>query len=469
MKTLIINPPCEQGFDRSGRWPAKTAGGTVIEPLFLAYTAAVLEKNSLPVELIDCRPFYISQDELLKKIDGSVELAVLQTSTASINLDLETAKKIKERFPSIKIALVGSHVSVLDKEVMESSQFVDFAARGEYEYTILDLAQGKNPKDILGLTFRDGANIVRNPDRQPANNLDELPFPARHFLPMESYFEPIFKSKRTFRLMGSRGCPYQCTFCLWPQTMYGRKVRFRDPKKIVDEIEHLINEYLAEGLYFEDDTFALIPSRVIEICNEIMKRNIKIKWSCMGRVDTVTEEMLKAMKKAGCYMIRYGVESSSQEILNRTKKGITTEQVAKAFNMAKETGIQTHASYTLGLPGETKETLKDTVEFAVKLNSDYAQFGIAMPYPGTELYKEAEKNGWLTAKDWSDFEASENSVLEYPDLKAEDIIKAHREAYRKFYLRPSYALKRALKVRSLAEFIQLIKGSFNLIKKSFAN
>lgn len=467
MKTIIINPPCDKGFDRSGRWPAKTAGGTVIEPLFLAYTAAVLEKNYLPVELIDCRPFYISQEELLKKIDENSDLAVLQTSTASINQDLETAKKIKDAFPSIKIALVGSHVSVLDKEILEANKFIDFAARGEYEYTILDLARGKNPKDILGLTFREDSNIIRNPERPAIENLDDLPFPARHFLPMEAYFEPIFKSKRTFRLMGSRGCPFQCTFCLWPQTMYGRKVRFRNPKMIVDEIEHLINDYQANGLYFEDDTFALIPDRVIEICDEIITRNIKINWSCMGRVDTVTEEMLKAMKKAGCFMIRYGVESSSQNILNLAKKGITIEQVVRAFNTAKDIGIQTHASYTLGLPGETKETMKATIKFAVNLGSDFAQFGIAMPYPGTELYKEAEKQGWLKAKSWQDFEASANSVLEYPHLKAEDIIRAHQEAYRKFYMRPGYALKRLFKIGSFGEIIQLIKGFFNLILKSF--
>lgn len=463
-KTLIINPPCEEGFDRNGRWPAKSTGGTFIEPLFLAYTAAVLEKENLPVELIDCRPSYISPDELLKKFDENVVLAVLQTSTASIKQDLAMAEKIKDKFPETKIALVGSHVSVLGKEILENNDYVDFIAKGEYEYTIKDLAkcliEKKDTANVSGL--------IGNTDRPYIENLDELPLPARHFLPMNAYFEAIFKSRGTYRLMGSRGCPYYCTFCLWTQTMYGRNVRIRNPQKIVDEIENLINVYGAKGLYFEDDTFAMNPARVIEICDEIIKRGIKIPWSCMGRVDTVTEEMLKKMKEAGCYTIRYGVESSSQEILNLARKGTTVAQIIKARELTKKAGIEFHAAYTLGLPGETKESMEKTIDFAVKLDSDYAQFAIAMPYPGTELYREAEKNGWLKAKDWSDFEASANSVLEYPNLKAEDIIKAYKTAYRRFYLRPGFAIKKILKARSAAEFCQLIKGAFNLITRLLA-
>jgi anaerobic magnesium-protoporphyrin IX monomethyl ester cyclase len=415
MKTLIINPPGEKGFDRSGRWPAKSMGGTFIEPLFLAYTAAVLEKEGLPVELIDCRPFYISQEELLEKIDENAALAVLQTSTPSIDLDLDTAKKIKNKFPKIKIALVGSHVTILDKEIMENNEHVDFVVRREYEYTIRDLAREIEPEKILGITFRKNGEIVRNPDRPYIENLDELPFPARHLLPMHTYFDPMFKSRMTFRLMGSRGCVYQCTFCLWPQTMYGRRIRFRDPKKIVDEIEYFINNQGARGFYFEDDTFTTSPKHVEGVCNELLRRKIKISWSCLGRVDTMTEEMLKMMKMAGCYMIRVGIESSSQEILDRVKKGITIEQIVKSMKMMKKIGIKVHASYVLGLPGETKETLEEDVKFAIKLDNDYGQFGMAVPYPGTEMYKEAEEKGWLRTKNWKDYDAAEKSVREYPN------------------------------------------------------
>jgi len=468
-KTYIINPPGEKGFDRNGRWPAKAMGGTFIEPLFLAYTAAILEKEELPVELIDCRPFYTSQEKLLNKIDNNAILAVLQTSTPSINLDLDTAKKIKDKFPQIKIVLVGSHVTVLDEEIMKNNEYIDFIARREYEYTIRDLAKKIEPENILGITFRKNGEIVRNPDRPYIENLDELPFPARHLLPMHTYFDPMFKSRRTFRLMGSRGCVYQCTFCLWPQTMYGRRIRFRDPKKIVDEIEYFINTQKAKGFYFEDDTFTTNPNHVKGICDEILKRKIKVNWSCLGRIDTITEEMLKMMKKAGCYMIRVGIESSSQEILDRIKKGITIAQVVKTLKLTKKMGIKIHASYVLGLPGETKETLKETVKFAIKLDNDYSQFSMAVPYPGTEMYAEAKQNGWLKARNWSEFNAAETSVLEYPNLKAKEIAQAALTAHLKFYFRPDYMIKKFFRVKSISELYQLIHGAITLIVRLINN
>ena len=251
--------------------------------------------------------------------------------------------------------------------------------------------------------------------------------------------------------------------------MYGRKIRFRDPKKVVDEIEHSIKVYGAKGFYFEDDTFTTSPKHVAGICDEIMLRKIKVSWSCLGRADTMTEEMLKKMKKAGCYMIRCGIESSSQDILDRVKKGITIEQIAKAMKMAKKIGIKVHASYVLGLPGETKKTLEETIKFAIKLDNDYAQFGMAVPYPGTEMYDEAVKNGWLRAKNWSEFDASENSVLEYQNLKAGEIVKAALSAHLKFYFRPDYMLKKLLRVRSFSEFSQLIRGAITLLIRLIKN
>jgi len=473
-KTYVINPPGEKGFDRSGRWPAKAMGGTFIEPLFLAYAAAVLEKDNLLAGLIDCRPFYTTQEELFEKIGEDAALAVLQTSTPSIDSDLETAKKIKNKFPRIKIALVGSHVTVLDKEIMKNNEFVDFIARREYEYTIRELARCLNEescdfKDILGITWRNSKEIVRNPNRPYIENLDELPFPARHLLPMHTYFDPMFRSRKTFRLMGSRGCVYQCTFCLWPQTMYGRKVRFRNPKKVVDEIEYFIKNQGAKGFYFEDDTFTTNPRHVEGICNELMNRKIKISWSCLGRVDTMTEEMLIMMKRAGCYMIRVGIESSSQEILDRVKKGITIDQIVKAMKLMKKVGIKVHASYVLGLPGETKKSLEDDINFAIKVDHDYGQFGMAVPYPGTEMFKEAEEKGWLRTKNWKDYDAAENSVLEYPELSAKEIAMAALTAHLRFYFRPSYMIKKVFKVRSFSEFYQLVNGAKTLIIRLIKN
>ena len=467
MKTLIINPPAEAGFERSGRWPSKSAGGACQEPLFLAYAAAVLEKNNLEVELIDCRPNYISLAELLEKVDDNVGLAIIQTSTPSLNLDLKTCQALKEKNPQMKTALVGPHTSALDKEVLEANPFVDLILRGEYDYTTLDVTLAVEKKSgfegIKGITFRSNGEIIRNENRDYIMNLDELPFPSRHFLPTDKYFEPLFIGRPTLRLITSRGCPFCCTFCLWPQLMYGRMFRARDPVKVVDEIELLKNEYKIKEYYFDDDTFTINPQRVEKICDEIIKRKINLPFDCLGRVDTVTLEMLKKMKQAGCHLIRYGVESGSPKILENIRKQITPEKIKFAFKAAKDAGIKTHATVIFGLPGETKETIEETIKFVLELGADYAQFPVAIPYPGTEFFSEAKEKGWLLSEDWETYDAS-RAVIEYPELSAKEIEKASKDALKRFYLRPSYVLKRVKEIRSFGECRQLFKAGLTLLK-----
>ncbi len=472
MKTLIINPPTEKGFERSGRWPSHSSGGACQEPLFLAYAAAVLEKAGLEVELIDCRPDYITLEKLSEKITKEIGLAIIQTSTPSIDLDLETAKALKKKNSNLKIALVGPHPTVFDKEILNQYPDIDLILRGEYDYTVRDVAQAlendQNFKEIKGITYRDGRNIIRNEDREYIKDLDELPFPARHFLPVNKYFEPLFIGRPTLRLISSRGCPFRCTFCMWPQLMYGRFFRARDPIKVVDEIEHLKNEYHIKEYYFDDDTFTINPDRVAKICDEIIQRKINLPFDCLARVDTVTPQMLRKMKEAGCIIIRYGVESGSSKILENIRKGITVEQIKLAFKETKKAGIKTHATMIFGLPGETKETVKETIKFVLELDPDYAQFPIAIPYPGTEFYEQAKSRGWLKNSNWSDFDASCPSVLEYPDLKAEDISRAAKLASWKFYLRPGYIAKKVFQIRSFGEIPQLIKGAAHLVINSFS-
>jgi len=472
MKTLIINPPAERGFERSGRWPSHSSGGVCQEPLFLAYAAAVLEKAGLEVELIDCRPDYISQDELSEKITEGKGLAIIQTSTPSIDLDLETAKALKKKNSNLKIALVGPHPTVFDKEILEEHPDIDLILRGEYDYTVRDVAlaieKDQDFKEIKGITYRDSGNIIRNEDREYIKDLDELPFPARHFLPVNKYFEPLFIGRPTLRLISSRGCPFRCTFCMWPQLMYGRFFRARNPIKVVDEIEHLKNEYHIKEYYFDDDTFTIDPNRVAKICDEIIRRKINLPFDCLARVDTVSPEMLKKMKEAGCMIIRYGVESGSPKILENIRKGITVSQIKYAFKETKKAGIKTHATMIFGLPGETKETIKETIKFVLELDPDFAQFPIAIPYPGTEFYEEAVKNNWIRSKNFADFDASCPSVLEYPNLTAKDISKAAKTASRKFYLRPGYIAKKVFQIRSFGEIPQLIKGAAHLVINSFS-
>lgn len=468
MKTLIINPPCEQGFERSGRWPSQSTGGAFQEPLFLAYAAAVLEQKSLSVELIDCRPDYITLEQLLEKVTPEVNLVVVQTSTPSIDDDIKTAEAIKQKNSKIITILVGPHPTVYDVDILKAHFLIDIIARGEYDYTILDVAkaieQNGDFSNIKGITFRQKNDIIKNEPRELIINLDQLPFPARHFLPLEKYYSPLFLAQPSLRLISSRGCPFNCTFCCWPQVMYGHKIRLRKPEKVVDEIEEMINEFGAKELYFDDDTFAVIPDQAIAICDEIIKRKIKIPWICMGRVDRINEEVLSKLAKAGCRVVKYGVETSSTQILKDIKKGITVDQIKKAFALTKKYKIATYATVAFGLPGETKQTIKETIDFVIKLNPDFVQFSIATPYPGTEFFNQAKAHGWLIVKDWKDYNSIKNSVIEYPNLTRHDIEQAVDTAYKRFYFRPMYLLRQLSKVRSLRQLKQALRGGLNLTK-----
>jgi anaerobic magnesium-protoporphyrin IX monomethyl ester cyclase len=469
MKTLIINPPCEKGFERSGRWPSKSTGGAFQEPLFLAYAAAVLEKNNFEAELIDCRPDYISLEKLNKKNTPDVGLVVVQTSTPSIEDDILSAEFLKKSNPKIKTVLVGPHPTIYYAEILEKNQLIDIVALGEYDYTILDIAkaieENKSIESIKGIAFKKDGKAVKTNSREPISDLDEMPFPARRFLPVEKYYSPLFSARPSLRLVSSRGCPFQCTFCSWPQTMYGRKVRLRKPEKVVDEIEEMINKFGAKELYFDDDTFGAIPEHAISICNEILKRKIKIPWICMGRVDRINDKVLQKLSESGCRVIKYGVESGSAEILKNIKKGITPEQIEKAFTLTKKHKIQSYATVIFGLPGETKETIKETVKFVNRINPDFVQFSIATPYPGTEFFEQAQKNNWLIAKNWNEWDSIDKSVIEYPDLKKEKIEEAINIAYKKFYFRPEYLITQLIKIRSLKQLRQLLRGALNLSKK----
>lgn len=473
MKTLIVNPPVIEGFERSGRWPSKSTGGGFQEPLFLAYAAAVLEKEKLEVDLIDCRPDYLSLSDLKKKVTKDTGLIVLQTSTPSINLDLKTAKGLKRSFSKVKIALIGPHVSVFDKEILRENLFVDYILRGEYEYVLRDLVKAivekKSLREVKGLSFREGKKIIRNKDADLIKDIDKLPNPARHFLSNEKYYEPLFIGRPTLRLITSRGCPFRCTFCLWPQVMYGRKARYRRIDRVVKEIKELKNKYKIKEFYFDDDTFTLTEERVIKLCKALIREKINLPWDCLGRVNMVTEKMLFWMKKAGCILIRYGVESGNQEILDRCKKGIRVGDIKKAFKLTHKIGIKTHATVMFGLPGETEETIKETINFVLKIDPSYVQFAIATPYPGTEYYKEAKSKGWIIAKKWEDYDPIGKSMVSYPGLSDEKINRAIRKAYKRFYFRPKYIFERAVKAKSISELGQLIKAGSSLFRRIVYN
>jgi len=476
-KILFINPPtptgtCAKYFARSAdRWPHTEKGKLLIYPIFMAYAAAVLEEKGFSVKVIDAVAEELQPNELISnssKIDP--DLVIMETSTPSIKSDLNTAKLLKARL-GMPIVFIGPHATVFATEILQEHPYVDMIARGEYDFTLSEVAEsverGADLHHVQGITYRNDSKVIKNPDRNLIQNLDELPYPARHLIPPNRYVMAHFTFTPFLLMISSRGCPYRCTFCLWPKTMYGYKFRARSPEKVVDEMEYLINEFRAREIYFHDDTFTLGKKRVLEICREVNKRKLDISWSCLGRVDNCDKELLSEMTKAGCVKILFGVESGSQEILNKCKKGITIEQVKNTFHLTKNAGIKTHATFMFGLPGETRETVRKTIEFAKELDPDTIQFSIAIPYPGTEFYEQVKADGTLISNDFSDFDGSSGSVVEYEDIRRTEFVDIRTKAIIEYYTRPKILSKEILRMRSYEDIKRLLSSLRIYLKMRF--
>ncbi|GAB4306585.1 MAG: radical SAM protein [Methanobacteriaceae archaeon] len=430
MKVLLINPPY---FNSKYKFI-----GLVAPPLGLAYIAAVLEDGGVNVKIIDAAALQMEWDVLEGEIKKySPDVVAIGALTPTIEKALKTAKIAKNTVPNAKIVLGGYHPTFTYEEILKN-EFIDIVILGEGEYTMLELVQslkkGRNLREVKGIACRD----FKTPPREIIEDVDSLPFPARHLLPMDMYKVLNIKLP-TGTLISGRGCPFNCSFCA-SSAMHGRKMRFRSAENIVDEIEHLINDYDAEMIAFMDDTFTLRPDRVIEICDEIESRNLDFFWGCTARVDSVSKPVLDKMREAGCITIFYGVESADQQLLNEMKKKITIEKTKTAFKLTKEADMRTIASVAIGMPGDTKENIEKTINFVIELDASYALFSLATPYPGTAFYNEAREKNLIKVDDWSKFTLL-SPVLETVDCSLEELKKLQKKGFRKFYLRPSYIIR----------------------------
>ena len=477
MRVLVANPPWPgpgYGARSDVRWPHKRSDKYIEYPIYLSYTVAVVEKAGFEVSFIDAIMDELSIEAFAQQVQEiGPRLTLIETSTPSIHFELETAAAIKRASPGTFVALLGSHVTYFDKEMVTENPAVDAVIRGEFEYTAADLARalqangdpetssGHGLSRVLGLTYRDAdGNVRANPDRSLFEPLDEMPFPARHIVQGGEYRAGIYSGGHPTAMVSSRGCPYRCTFCLWPDILYGHRFRARSAENVVDEIEEAVRLYGHDEIYFDDDTFTIDHQRVMDICHLIQERGLEkeVEWIAQCRVDTVDREMLEAMKAANCGYILFGVESGSPQMLKKMKKGITLDQVRKAFELTREVGIRTQAFFLFGMPGETQQTIRETIEFAKEINASSTQFAVAIPHPGTALYEECKSNGWLTSDSWADYTA-ESSLIETPWLTAEEVEEARVRAYREYYYRPSFILGEALKIRRPADIKRLARGA----------
>ncbi len=472
MKVLITNPPWPgQGFGARSdvRWPHKRSDKFIEYPIYLAYLVAIVRESGHQPIFLDAVIEELGIEEFARRVERiAPDLAVLECSTPSIDYDLETVSALKRRLESLKTVLIGSHPTVYHREIIGENPAVDAICRGEFDYTVRDLvraeAAGQPWDGVEGLTWRDGESIRVNPERPPIEDLDRIPFPARDLVASPFYRQGTFRGKRPTTVVTSRGCPFRCTYCLWPSTLYGREFRARSAENVVDELEEAITRFGVDEVYFDDDSMALDRDRMLEICRLIVERDLKFEWIAQCRVDSMDGEVLRAMKRSGCRYIRFGVESGSPKMLKIMRKGITVERVMETFRLARQAGIRTQAFFLFGIPGETWETVAETIEFAKKLRPGSAQFAVAIPHPGTELFRTATERGWIHYDKWEDF-SSCRGMLQTPEFPREAAEAARVKAYREFYFRPSYILQTALSINNWADFRSVIASTRSIVSR----
>lgn len=479
MKILIANLPWEIGKNEYGvragsRWPHTRNKRRDMYyfpfPVYLAYAAAVLEKEGLEVNARDYLTLGLTEKELLKDIEG-YDLLIAETSTLTFSNDIKICKLIKKK-TNCKIALCGAHATIFPEEILENYDCVNYILIGEYDETAKELCgklkKKQSLKKVLGLACREKGKVIVNQRRPLIKNLDSLPFPARHFFPMDRYNDAFCRNYPNMTMISSRGCPYRCIFCLEPNVIFGQSgYRFRSAKNVVDEMQETIKKYKPKEIYFDDASFMIGRQRVLDICNEIKKRKLNIKWSCMGDAINQSEDIIRKMAEAGCVAIKFGVESADKEILRNINKYVDLEKTRQFVKWCKKYKIRTHATYMFGLPGETKETIKKTIEYALRLNTDTAQFAIATPYPGTPFYKWALEKGYLKTADWEMYDGNVTPVIQYPNITNEELQEALKYAQNKYWMKVAMNPKEVAtffkNIYKMGGFTGLVSAIYNKI------
>src|SRR6202453_1678547 len=437
MRTLFLHPPSFDGFDggAGARYQAKREIRSFWYPTWLAQPAALVPGSKLIDAPADGTPI----EDVLAQADD-YDLIVMHTSAPSFMKDARVAELLKSRNPKLKIGMVGAQVAVDPDGSLAASAAIDFVAREEFDFTCRDVAQGVPLAQIQGLSYRaaDGS-IEHNEARPILENMDELPFVApvyKRDLKIENYFIGYLKHPYVSIYTG-RGCRSKCTFCLWPQTVGGHRYRVRTPQNVVDEVRW-IKENLPEvkEIFFDDDTFTDFRPRAEEIARGLGK--LGVTWSCNAKAN-VPYQTLKVMKDNGLRVLLVGYESGNDQILHNIRKGLRTDIARRFTEDCRKLGVVIHGTFILGLPGETRETIRETIQYAVDINPHTIQVSLAAPYPGTELYSQAVANGWLTDTQNAGLVNNQGvqlSPLSYPNLGAEEIYAAVATFYRRFYFRP---------------------------------
>jgi len=436
LKTLFLNPPSVDGFDggAGSRYQARREIKSFWYPTWLAQPAALIPDS----KLIDAPPDGVQAEEALDEA-AQHDLVVIHTSTPSLRNDIRFVEKLKERKPEVRVGFIGAHVAVLPDETLNAAPCLDFVARKEFDFTIKEIAEGADLKDVMGVSYwdRHRNEIAHTPERAILMDMDSLPFVTNVYkknLTVENYYIGYLQHPY-LSLYTGRGCFSRCTFCLWPQTIGGHNYRVRSPEHVFEEMKLAKQTFpQVKEFFFDDDTFTDNRPRAEEIARKLS--TLGITWSCNAKA-TVPYETLKVMSENGLRLLLVGFESGNQQILNNIRKGIRIDRAREFVKNCKRLGIKIHGTFILGLPGETRETMRETMDYARELDVDTIQVSLAAPYPGTELYAQALANGWLKQTDLIDSHGIQDAAIEYPDLSREEIFRGVEQFYRKFYMRPA--------------------------------
>lgn len=483
MKTVYVNPPfkAQYGkFSRESRSPSIGHSGVLYYPLWMIYSAALLEKKGFDISFYDACAKPLDEDEAFEVIIGAenaVDLFVINTSTPSIYSDVAFAERLKQHYPDSFVLLVGTHPSSTVEETMAISESVDGIARKEYDMIVLELAksisEGGSLDAVRGLSYRDEVGeVVHNEDMPLIEDMDEIPFAAsfiKRHLDVNDYVFPA-AALPEIQIFTGRGCPARCTFCVYPQTMHGHGYRARSAENVVAEFEYIVNEFpQVKEIVIEDDTFTIDEKRVRRVCELLIEKglNKKIRWLCNARIN-LSYETMALMKKAGCHLIIPGIESYNQDILNNIKKGATLNQIDTYIANAKRAGLKVHACYMVGNKGETPETMQRTLNAALRFNTDTAQFFPLIPYPGTEGYDWARENGYIDGvyENYLQEDGTLNCVISLPEVSSQELVDFCAQARKKYYMRPSYVLYRIKEGLKDPNDLKRSLKAFNTLKAS---
>ncbi|HVP46746.1 MAG TPA: hopanoid biosynthesis associated radical SAM protein HpnJ [Bryobacteraceae bacterium] len=431
MRTLFLNPPSFEGFDggAGSRWPAAREIESYWYPVWICYPAGMIPDS----KVVDAPPHKISIEQTVA-MGKDFELLVLFTSSPGFHVDVRMAEMMKDSNPKLKVAFVGPPVTIEPEKALANSA-IDFVVRREFDYQIADYAKGKPLEELPGVSFRKNGKIVNNPEGGVIENLDELPWVTKVYkrdLDVTRYNVP-FLLHPYIAFYTTRGCPAMCTFCLWPQTHSGHRWRVRSSDDVAAEVRYALDAFPnIKEIFFDDDTFNYQKARTIDLCSKL--KPLKFTWSCTSRV-TTDYETLKAMKESGCRLLIVGYESGDQQILKNIKKGATIDMALRFTENCKKLGLTIHGDFIIGLPGETRATIRKTIDFAKRIDAETIQVSIAHAFPGTELYDYGRENGLISIS-MSDEAGHQLPNITYPGLDQAELVDAVEQFYGEYYFRP---------------------------------